>query len=55
MFDNRLSGRERGNVRSGRGLPSKLGVQDGEAVGAQTEPAVLLRNAETKPPEGSGL
>src|ERR1019366_10123901 len=54
-FDNRLSSRERGDVRSRSGLPSKLRMQDGEAVGAQTEAAVLLRNAETKPPEGGGV
>ena len=30
-------------------------MQDGEAMAAQAEPAVLLRNAEAKPAEGSGL
>jgi hypothetical protein len=30
-------------------------MQDGQAMAAQTEPAVLLRDAATKPPEGSGL
>ena len=55
MFDDRLSGRERRNIRPGRGLPTEFVMQDGEAVAAQTEPAVLLRNAEAEPSQGSGL